>query len=230
MILDIRTYFIILLLSATCASLNTNIWIEVCLILLLSILQIVSGKKAFMPKLLLLYIVLLVFQFVIIPVSPEIVIMLLSMFVVNLRGFFPVIMCIVLIYKTTMVSQLIATMTKMKVSKGVVITVAITTRYIPTLIEEWRHIREAMSVRRVTSGIRNPLKKIGKGLECYLVPFFMQALKTSDELSASAITRGIDNPAIPTCRQYRPMGIIDYAVILIAITMTVLCIIARYVI
>lgn len=105
MILDIRTYFIILLLSATCASLNTNIWIEVCLILLLSILQIVSGKKAFMPKLLLLYIVLLVFQFVIIPVSPEIVIMLLSMFVVNLRGFFPVIMCIVLIYKTTMVSQ-----------------------------------------------------------------------------------------------------------------------------
>lgn len=225
---DVRTYLVILVSAATCASLNTDIYVEFGIIAALFILQLASGKGVCMPRLIAVYIAMLIIQFVVFPIAPELLTMVLSMFVVNVRGFFPTIMCIVLIYKTTQVSQLSATMAKMKIPKSVTITVAITIRYIPTLIEEWRHIREAMSVRRVTAGIRNPFVRIAKSCECYLIPLFMSAIRTSDELSAAAITRGIDNPAMPTCRKYRPMGTIDFLAIMIAVVTVGACAWLRY--
>ena len=38
-----------------------------------------------------------------------------------------------------------------------------------------------------------------KKLECKIVPLIMSATKTADELSAAAITRGIENPVKKTC-------------------------------
>ncbi len=227
--LDIRTYLILLVLSATCASLNTHVLVEIGIILALSFLQLLSGKGVFMPRLLLLYGVLLLIQYQIFPVIPEVVVLLLSLPVVNIRSFFPVIMCVVLIYKTTQVSQVVATFTKMKVSKGATIAIAIAIRYIPSLAEEWRHIKEAMWVRRATVGIHNPIVRLSKCIECYLVPLLISAIKTSDELSAAAITRGIDSPGMPTCRKYRPMGAADYIVILLSIGVTAFCVVNEYI-
>ena len=155
--------------------------------------------------------------------------MLLSVLVVNIRSFFPVIICIALIYKTTRVSQIMATMAKMKVPKGVTISLAIAIRYIPTLTEEWKHIREAMWMRSVTSGFNNPLIKLGKKLECYFVPLFVSAIKPSDDLSAAAMTRGLDNPTPHTCRNYRTMNGMDYFMIFMSVGITIFCAVLRYV-
>ena len=227
--LDIRTYLIMLVLSATCTRLNTSIGVEIGLVLALTLIQIISGNGVFMPRLLALYFALVFIQFAIFPILPDIAVMLLSVLVVNIRSFFPVIICIALIYKTTRVSQIMATMAKMKVPKGVTISLAIAIRYIPTLTEEWKHIREAMWMRSVTSGFNNPLIKLGKKLECYLVPLFVSAIKTSDELSAAAMTRGIDNPNPPTCRNYRPMNGMDYFMIFMSVGITIFCAVLRYV-
>lgn len=226
--LDIRTKLVITLLIATCVSLNSNIYVEMFLMLFLAGLQLLSGKDVFALWLVLCYGIFVIIQYLVLPVVPDWVSMILSMFVVNVRSFFPIAMCIVLIYRTTRISQMMATLTKMKVPKGVIITIAIAIRYFPALAEEIRALHDAMSIRNVTNGIKNPFKKVAVKAECYLVPVFISAIKTADELSAAAMTRGIENPGQPSCRNYKNMSFQDYIVLVIVFVSTIGCIYVRY--
>ncbi len=221
--LDVRTYILLTLLSATWATMNSNIYVELLIMAGLTVLQVFSKKGSFMPGILLTYALFCGVQFVLFPVMPETVEMILSMFVVNIRSFFPVVMCIVLLYKNTRVSEMTASFTRMGVSRKVTVPVAVAIRYIPTLKEEWLHIRDAMRMRSVTRGIKNPFLRLVKKLECYLVPLFVSSLHSADELSTAAVTRGIENPCKPTCRNYKPMGVKDYIVIVMAVMITVYC-------
>ena len=226
--LDVRTYILLTVLSATWATMNSDIIVELFIMAGLIFLQLLSKKGSFMPKLLVSYIILCGIQFFLFPVVPDIVEMLLSLPVVNIRSFFPVVMCIVLLYKNTRVSEMTASFTRMGIPRKVTVPVAVAIRYIPSLKEELLHIRDATRMRSVTRGIRNPFVRLVKKLECYLVPFFVSSLKSSDELSAAAVTRGIENPVRPTCRSYRPMGFKDYAVIFIALSITTYCFVISY--
>lgn len=226
--LDVRTYLILTLLTATCGSLNTNPWIELGIMAMLTLLQLISGKNVFMPRLLCTYICFVAIQYYIFPITPDIISMIFSLFVVNIRSFFPTIMCIVLLYKMTKVSQMSATFSKMGVPKGFTITVAIAIRYIPALKEEWMHIREAMKMRKVTNNISNPFKKMSLIFQCYLIPLFVASINMADELSAAAVTRGIDRPGKPSCRNYSQMKGLDYIVIFICLMETGICAFIRY--
>ncbi|MCR5166722.1 MAG: energy-coupling factor transporter transmembrane protein EcfT [Oscillospiraceae bacterium] len=192
------------------------------------LLQLLSGRGVFMPKLALTYVIFVLTEYVLLPVLPEAADMILSMFVVNVRNFFPVLVCIVLLYKNTRVSEMSASLTQMGISRKVTVPVAVAIRYIPTLKEEWEHIRDAMRMRSITAGITNPFKRIACKFECYLVPLFVSSLKSSDELAAAAVSRGIENPAKPSCRNYRPMGMRDYVTIVLALAVTVMCFLQRY--
>lgn len=225
--LDIRTYIVLALLSATCTTLNTDLRVELCIMSALSLLQLLSGPGVFMPKLIALYIVFVIIQFFLFPVMPEAIEMIFSMLVVNVRSFFPIIMCIVLLYRNTRVSEMTASFARMGIPKKITVPLAVAIRYIPTLREEWLHIRDAMRLRSITAGIRNPFSRIAKKTECYLVPLFVSALQSSDELAAAAVTRGIENPGRPSCRNYRPMGLRDYIVITAAVAVTAFCSVHR---
>ena len=226
--LDVRTYILLTLLSATWATMNSDIFVELCIMAGLVLLQLFSRKGSFMPKLLMVYLIFCAIQFLLFPHVPDFVEMILSMLVVNVRSFFPVIMSIALLYKNTRVSEMTASFTQMGVSRKVTVPIAVAVRYIPALKEEWLHIRDAMRMRNVTRGINNPFLRVTKRMECYLVPLFVASLQSADELSAAAITRGIENPVKPTCRNYRPMRWKDYVVISVALLITVNCFIAAY--
>lgn len=226
--LDVRTYILLTLLSATWATMNSDIFVELCIMAGLVLLQLFSRKGSFMPKLLMVYLIFCAIQFLLFPHVPDFVEMILSMLVVNVRSFFPVIMSIALLYKNTRVSEMTASFTQMGVSRKVTVPIAVAVRYIPALKEEWLHIRDAMRMRNVTRGINNPFLRVTKRMECYLVPLFVASLQSADELSAAAITRGIENPVKPTCRNYRPMGWKDYVVISVALLITAYCFIAAY--
>lgn len=228
MTLDVRTYLILIVLTATCGSLNTNLCIELAIFFAIILLELLSGKDARTPRLALLYIILVVIQYALFPIIPSWISAALSLVVVNMRCFLPVFICIVMLYKKVRVSQMTATFTKMKFPKSFTVTLAVAIRYIPTVLGEWQHISDAMKVRNVCGSVRNPLKIIFLKAECFFAPFFTVTLKTADELSAAAVTRGIDNPNTPTCRNYRPMKAIDYIVIALSIATTSVCAILRY--
>ena len=226
--LDVRTYILLVILSATWSTMNSDIIVELCIMAGLVLLQLFSEKGSFMPKLILIYAVFCIVQYVLFPIIPDGAQMILSMFVVNVRSFFPVIMCIVLLYKNTRVSEMTASFTRMGISRKVTVPVAVAIRYIPSLKEEWLHIRDAMRMRSVTRGINNPFVRLAKRAECYLVPLFVSSLQNADDLAAAAVTRGIENPDRPTCRNYRPMGIKDYIILFFVFLITAFCVVETY--
>lgn len=209
--LDIRTKVFILFTTSICVFVANTLYFEILVLIGIGFIQFLS-TKVFNIKIISIYFVLVLLQLFLLPILPETFSMVLSIPVVQFRKVFPGLMALILIIKTTQVSQLIATMTKMKIPKSVTITFAVTLRYFPAIKEEWGHIKDAMKIRKISSNSINPFKNIGQKMECYMVPLLISASKTSDELAAAAVTRGIDNPNQFTCRQYRELAFNDYLI------------------
>lgn len=215
--LDIRTKIIILLTISTSTFIVNTLWIEVLCVIILSGMQLAFGKKVFSKWLVFAYVILFFAQCTILPLMPTVVEAALSVIVVQFRSMIPLVMGILMIVRTTKVNELIATMTKMKIPKPATITLAVTLRYFPAIVEEWSHIREAMRLRPIASTQKSIPKKIAVNVECYLVPLFIAASKTADELTAAALTRGIENPTQRTCRGYHQISRMDIFLIILCV-------------
>ena len=63
-------------------------------------------------------------------------------------------------------------------------------RFIPTIAEEYRAISDAMRMRKIRFGGKNPMLMI----EYRVVPLMVSVIKIGDELSAASLTRGFGAP------------------------------------
>ena len=57
---------------------------------------------------------------------------------------------------------------------------------------------------------------LGAKIQCSMIPLLVSAIQTSDELSAAAITRGIENPCPKTCAEELRFSGFDWASLCIA--------------
>lgn len=67
---------------------------------------------------------------------------------------------------------------------------AVIFRFFPTIGEEYQAIRDAMKMRGIRFGGKNPFLMV----EYRLVPLMVSVVKIGDELSAAALTRGLGAP------------------------------------
>ena len=78
---------------------------------------------------------------------------------------------------------------RLNVPQKLIIPISVTLRYFPTIREETGYIRDAMRLRNV-KGL--------KRAEALAIPLMILATETAEELSAAAVTRGIENPVKKT--------------------------------
>ncbi|MGO5073009.1 energy-coupling factor transporter transmembrane component T [Clostridium sporogenes] len=123
---------------------------------------------------------------------------------------------------TTKVSEFMGALNKMRVSKKVIIPLTVMIRYFPVVFEDWKNIKDSMRMRDVSPTFLGFLKNPSDTIECIYVPMLMSASKVSDELSAAAITRGIENPNPRTCMVKMKMKFCDYLSISLMIIVIVL--------
>ncbi|MBE6056225.1 MAG: energy-coupling factor transporter transmembrane protein EcfT [Clostridium sp.] len=123
---------------------------------------------------------------------------------------------------TTKVSEFMGALNKMKVSKKVIIPLTVMIRYFPVVFEDWKNIKDSMRMRDVSPTFLGFLKNPSDTIECIYVPMLMSASKVSDELSAAAITRGIENPNPRTCMVKMKMKFCDYLSISLMVIVIVL--------
>lgn len=99
---------------------------------------------------------------------------------------------------TTSVSEFISAMQRLHMPEAVTIPVSVMFRLFPTIASEWRSIRRAMRMR----GIHLGGTKAGQVLEYQMVPMMTSSVRIGEELSASALTRGLGGIAKRTniCR------------------------------
>lgn len=90
---------------------------------------------------------------------------------------------------STTVSEFVAAMERMHVTKNISMPLSVLFRFFPTIVEEYGYVRDAMMMRDVGS-IRNPMKM----LEYRMVPFLTSIISIGNDLSASALTRGLNAP------------------------------------
>ena len=104
--------------------------------------------------------------------------------------FAPGIMTGAYLISSTSISEFIGAMERMHITEKIVIPMSVIFRFFPTISEEYQAIRDAMKMRGIRFGGKNPFLM----LEYRLVPLMVSVVKIGDELSAAALTRGLGAP------------------------------------
>ena len=112
---------------------------------------------------------------------------ILLIIIMVVSRFLPAYMMGAYVINTTTVSEFKATMDKLHMPDVLTIPMCVMFRLFPTIREENDSIRAAMKMREIRFGGG----KIGKMLEYRIVPVITCVAKIGEELSASALTRGL---------------------------------------
>lgn len=105
--------------------------------------------------------------------------------------FFPGFMMGYYIIKSTKADEFVSAMERWHITKKVLIPIAVVFRFVPTMQEEAHSITEAMKMREIRFGTKKFWRSPGSLLEYRLIPLLISVVKIGDELSASALTRGL---------------------------------------
>lgn len=141
---------------------------------------------------------------------------LVSFITVALRKFLP---CFILgrwILTGTEVSEFVAVMWRVRLPQTAIIALSVVFRYFPTIKEEWGSIRAAMKMRGIHVSI-----------EHIMVPLLMSAVNVSEELSAAALCRGLDNPGAHTSLVQVKFRLLDIIVWVVTGSLAVAAIILK---
>lgn len=198
---DPRTELLLLLLANVVAFTQHSVWVEITWVVLLLLLIIACGCKKTAGKLAIVFGMCLFLQYYIFPNGPKILASSFTILVSYARKIFPCLIVGTLILQKTPVRELMVALRKCHIPQGLIIPLSVTIRYFPALKEEVGYIKDAMKLRNI-----HGMQK----MECLLVPIMISATTTAEELSAAAVTRGIENPAHKTSMLVMKFGIQDY--------------------
>ena len=90
------------------------------------------------------------------------------------------------------ISDFSTALQNMHFPKGAIITLAVVFRYLPTVSDEFRSIKNTMKLRGIGLTFKNIMLHLIKTGEYAIVPLIIRSMKIADELAASAMTRGLD--------------------------------------
>ena len=210
--LDPRTKLLLILLCVLCAMAAPNLYFQCGLTALISLLAALSGKWRYALRGALVYALVCAFTVWCMGVATG---TWRTMFVAFLGLVHKVYACGMLaglVISTTRVSEFLSAMARMRAPKKLTIPVAVMLRYLPTIREDWRYIKDAMRLRDVSPTPLGFLRSPARTVNCIYVPLLTAASKAADELSIASVTRGIENPKPRTCLVSIQMRAADWLV------------------
>ena len=187
--------------------------LELTLIGLLLVLMLGHGRLTMAVKWAVGYCALVVFQQFILPVSPMIIATSFTIFATYTRRMFPCLMTGALMLTCTPLRYLIVALRQLHIPQKLIVAISVTLRYFPAIREEVGYIRDAMKLRDIRGLAR---------LECTVMPLMVSATETAEELSAAAVTRGIENPARKTSAVSLRLSPLDFFGMLAGLALLVL--------
>lgn len=214
--LDPRTKIIILVIISFMVFNEAPIYVSGILVLIPFICLFFSNYKKAAVIYVVLYVAAKYIQIFLLPNSTGIISIILVTFSYTSSRMLPILIMGYYTIASTKVSEFISAMEKSNVPKDIIIPLSVVFRYIPSIIEEIKSITNAMKMRGfglTVKSFKNPLKLI----EFYMVPILISAVKTSDDLSAASLTRGLSNPKKRTHLVDTEFSKLDYSLLLISV-------------
>jgi len=105
----------------------------------------------------------------------------------------PILMIATILVNRVKTSELITALGKMKVPRGLMLAIVVSLRFVPTIKNEMLQIKQSMSMRGIEPNFINLIKKPILTIEYFIVPLLFRSLKIAEELTATALTRGVEN-------------------------------------
>ena len=197
--LDPRTKLFLILLCVLSAVFAPNLYFQFVLVTFIGLLAAVNGKWRYALRGIFAYALICAFTVWCMGVLTG---TWRTMFVAFLGLVHKVYACGMLaglVISTTKVGEFLSAMAHLHIPKKLTIPIAVMLRYLPTIREDWRFIKDAMRLRDVSPTLWGFLKAPAMTVNCIYVPLLTAASKAADELSIASVTRGIENPKPRTC-------------------------------
>lgn len=170
------------------------------------------------------YVVIYAFTTIwLIEMVPKGVVFLSPMLLGMVYKFIVPIMAAYLIFKIPS-GKLIAIFQKLALPKHIILIFIVIIRFIPTISGEFRTIKEAMQIRGFTGSIKRVILHPLQTMEYAVVPLIFRSIKVGDELAASSIVRGIENPTKKYSYYETKFTKIDGVILTISICLMLVCI------
>ena len=218
---DLRTKLILLLGANILIFLGNSIMYESVLTLLCLMLIISGGYVKSALKYILFFAFSVAVEIIVINLDIHFLANLVLFIVAIIRKFLPCIIVGKWLLISTSSSLAVATLQKMRLPKDALIMISVIFRCFPTIKDEWSHINMAMKTRGISFSLYNLVHRPAATIEYFFVPLFVSVIEIGDELSQSAIVRGLDAPVIKTSRYGIKLKMNDY-ITLVSLS-TVIC-------
>lgn len=105
----------------------------------------------------------------------------------------PMLMITSIIIKKVKINEIITALEKFKIPRGIILGIVVSFRFVPTIKYEFQLIKESMKIRGIDMSPFKMICKPIKAIEFFLVPLLFRCLKIAEELTATALTRGVEN-------------------------------------
>ena len=164
-------------------------YLQLCLAVLPLICFLILKKRILAIKYTAMYLFAALVPELLLPYLPSIINVLFTGIIAAGTKLLPGMSMAYFLISSTSVSEFIAAMDRMHISKKLSIPISVMFRFFPTIRQEYAAIRDAMRLREVYS-VRNPMAM----MEYRLVPLLMSVVSIGNDLSAAALTRGLNAP------------------------------------
>ncbi len=211
---DPRTKLALMLICVLCASLAPGLGWQMALVMLIGLLAAASGKGRYALKGLIAYALICLLTVATRNAFSGVWRAIFAAFLGLVHKVYACGMLAGLTIATTRVGEFLSAMERLHCPKRLTIPIAVMLRYLPTIREDWRFIKDAMRLRDVSPTLLGFLKAPAATVNCIYVPLLTAASRAADELSIAAVTRGVENPKRRTCLIRIQMRATDWAAML----------------
>ncbi|MDY3362145.1 energy-coupling factor transporter transmembrane component T [Staphylococcus hyicus] len=163
--------------------------LRVCLTLFSLTLLLTIHKISLFIKCVVIFLVLICLQYWVLPFTEGMIKFILLAFIGIFMNIFPGFIVGYYTLSSTKVSEFITAMEKLKLPRNIIIPISVIFRFFPTIAEEYRNINYAMKMR----GIHFP-NHLFRLIEYRTIPLIISVVQIGNDLSYTAMTRGIDSP------------------------------------
>ena len=97
------------------------------------------------------------------------------------------------IQKQKNISEITMALDRMRLPRGVILSIAVMFRYFPAIKDDFLVIIDAMKLKGLYTSKRSAMLHPIRTMEFIIVPMLFKSLKTAEELSCAALVKGIEN-------------------------------------
>lgn len=185
--MDPRTKLFLLLLANMLMFLHADTLTHALMMDLFLLPFFTLGRARTGLKFLIIYCVMFAADYLLMPHVTGRLQTLVGILTVGFRMMLPCIATGALAFATTTPGELFLALRKLRLPEGLIITCQVVIRFFPTVLEDYRHIRNAMALRGIAVGPAHPVKS----LEYVIIPLLMNGTSVANDLAVASLTKGI---------------------------------------